>query len=83
MQEPSDNHQLRRVLFSLVISILVTFVAAIALDDFTYSLGFTGTINGSIILIWTLFAAFLYSLFSVSMLQYSARKSIAKVARIF
>lgn len=88
MQEPSDGHRQRRVIVSLGTSILVSFVAAYALNIF---MGYTGTINeagnglftgyAAITVAWILFAAFLYSIFSVSILRESARRTIAKVAR--
>jgi hypothetical protein len=81
LQKPPDKNRLRRALFSIATSILATFVAAFALDEFTYSLGFTGTINGFVIVVWTLFVAFLYSLFSASMFGFTARKTIFKVGR--
>lgn len=81
MRESPDKRELKRVLFSLITSILVTLGVAIALLQFTHTLGFTGTINGGVILFSILFAAFLYSIFSASMLQYSIQKTIAKVAR--
>ena len=84
-QNPLDEHRLRRVLLSLGTSILVTFAATFALNEF---LGYPGTINeittnAITASVGILFIAFLYSVFSVSMLQNGAQKTIAKVARNF
>lgn len=81
MQESYDQHQLRRVLFSLITSILATFTAVLALSVFLDRIGLNVNYGYGIVLACTLFAAMLYSTSSVSSLQYPARKTISKVAR--